>query len=115
MVCEFEVYCMAFQCPACQQESISYTQKFLLGKWATTHCAACGARLCAHPVVLAILYFLYIWDVMLFGYLGFVEYQLNHPTLSIIYAIALVLGWAFLEFLTAWVPMAKMKARPVTS
>lgn len=93
-----------YPCPHCKIESISLRQKFLAGKWIDIICPNCGGRSCIYPVLLAVLYFFYIWDVMLFGYLAVLEE-------SVFYAGIMISGWLVLELCSLYLPLAAMKAR----
>lgn len=94
-----------YRCPHCKNECVSLRQKFLAGKWIDVICPSCGGRSCAYPVLLAVLYFFYTWDVMLFGYITVLEK-------SVFYCGVMIAGWAFLEVCNLYIPLAAMKARP---
>ena len=51
----------AFPCPKCRQESIPVKDKYLASVWMSIRCASCGTRLCAAPILMTLLYFLYFW------------------------------------------------------
>ena len=85
--------------------------KYLAGKWATVTCPSCGERSCASPYVLAVLYIFYIWDVLLFGYVAFVKYQVDKPGMAAVFATVMVVGWLILDFFSLYVPLARMKKR----
>ncbi len=95
---------MLFQCPHCSQPTITLKQKYLTEKWIDAHCHACGGRSCMYPVLLALLYFFYIWDVMLFGYVALAKS-------SFFYLSVMVSGWIFLDVIGLWIPLARMKPR----
>lgn len=96
-----------FRCPHCKNECISLRQKFLSGKWIDVICPGCGGRSCIYPALLVVLYFLYTWDVMLFGYLAVIK-------ASVFYLSVLVIGWMILETCSLYLPLAAMKPRTVT-
>jgi predicted RNA-binding Zn-ribbon protein involved in translation (DUF1610 family) len=50
-----------FPCPKCHQNTIPLKEKYLVGIWMSVHCPQCGARVCAHPLLMTLLYFLYFW------------------------------------------------------
>jgi len=67
-------------------------------------CPECGGRACAQPIVLGALYFLYIWDVMLFGYLAYLD--------SLWYLAVMVVGWLILDYFALYVPLSPLRAKP---
>lgn len=100
---------MKFICPHCQQPTISLKQKFLTGKWMEVFCSQCGGRICAQPVILAVLYFFYVWDVSLFGYVGIAKQEW-------LYLGILVAGWIILDAFNLSCPLSRMKPKnPDTS
>lgn len=102
---------MRFECPHCLQQSISLKQKYLAGKWAIVYCPQCGERSCANPYILGLLSTLYVWDVLLFGYLAFVKYQFNQPAMSAVYLAIMVGAWLVLDFFSIYVPLSAMRPR----
>jgi hypothetical protein len=96
------------KCPQCQKETITFKQKFLTSKWKETYCPNCNARLCANPIVLALLYFMLTWDIVLFGYLTYLENSLT-------YGITLVVGWFTLEYFMYYIPLSVLKPKPSNS
>ncbi len=93
-----------FECPHCNQPSLTLKQKLLTGKWADVICPRCGGRSCAYPILMAVLYFCYTWDVMLFGYLTV------HET-SVVYLCVMLGGWVLLELFSLSLPLARMKPK----
>jgi len=91
----------AIPCPHCQQKTFSWRDKYRAGKWAILHCPACGGRACAHPVLIAVLYFLYVWDVMLFGFLAYLD--------SPWYLAGMAIGWLILDYFSLYLPLAPMR------
>ena len=89
-------------CPHCEQKTFSLWDKYRSGKWAIMHCPECGGRVCAQPVVMAILYFFYMWDVVLFGYLAYLD--------SLWYLAVGLAGWLFLDWLSLYIPLAAMRS-----
>ena len=67
-------------------------------------CPECGGRVCAQPIVLAALYFLYVWDVVLFGYLAYLD--------SLWYLAVMVGGWLILDYFAIYVPLSPLRAKP---
>jgi len=103
---------MRFQCPHCQQATFGVKDKLLAGKWVVLHCPSCGRRSCTNPYLLAVLYFFYIWDVVLFGYLAFVKYQVGDPGMAALYAGVMVVGALILEFIAVFIPLLRMTSPP---
>lgn len=99
---------MHFECPHCQQATFGAKDKFLAGKWAVLNCSACGRRSCANPILLAVLYFFYVWDVVLFGYLAYVKFQVGETTMAWIYVAVMAAGWLILEFFSLYIPLSRM-------
>lgn len=93
---------MMFQCPHCNQATITLKQKYLAEKWVDAHCHACGGRSCMFPVLLVLLYFFYTWDVMLFGYVALAKH-------SILYLSVMIFGWIVLDLVGLSIPLARMK------
>lgn len=93
-----------FECPHCKQLTVTPMQKFLAGKWIDVYCTACGGRSCMYPVLLSVVYFFYIWDVMLFGYVAVAKQ-------SLFYLGVLIFFWVILESISLWIPLARMKPR----
>lgn len=90
-------------CPHCNAKTFSWWDKYRTGKWAILHCRECGGRVCAQPLVLAALYFFYVWDVVLFGYLAYLD--------SLWYLAVMVAGWLILDYFSIYVPLAALRAK----
>lgn len=90
-------------CPHCEQKTFSWWDKYLLGKWALLSCRECGGRVSAQPIVLAALYFLYVWDVVLFGYLAYLD--------SLWYLLVMVVGFLILDYFSVYVPLSPLRAK----
>ena len=95
---------LKFQCPHCNQSSLTFKQMWLAGKWADVVCRSCDGRSCVYPALLVVLYFFYTWDVMLFGYLA--VYQE-----SILYLGLMIGGWVLLELFSLTLPLVRMKPK----
>lgn len=95
---------MKFECPHCNKPTISLKQKYLTGKWLETHCPDCGGRICAQPIILAVLSFFYVWDVMLFGYVAAAKQ-------SLLYIGILVAGWIILDLFNLSCPLSRMRSK----
>lgn len=70
-------------------------------------CHECGGRVCAQPFVLAALYFLYVWDVVLFGYLAYLD--------SNWYLAVMLAGWLILDYFAIYIPLTPLQAKPESS
>lgn len=90
-------------CPHCNAKTFSWWDKYRTGKWAILHCRECGGRVCAQPLVLAALYFFYVWDVVLFGYLAYLD--------SLWYLAVMVAGWLILDYFSVYVPLTALRAK----
>lgn len=90
-------------CPHCGEKTFSWWDKYLFGKWALLHCKECAGRVCAQPIVLSALYFLYVWDVVLFGYLAYLD--------SLWYLLVMLVGWLILDFFSVYVPLSALRTR----
>ncbi len=94
-------------CPHCQAKTFTWWDKYRSGKWLLLNCPECGGRACAQPIVLGALYFLYVWDVMLFGYLAYLD--------SLWYLAVMVTGWLILDYFALYVPLAPLRAKKGSS
>lgn len=92
------------ECPRCGEATITMFDRFKAGKWLDIYCSNCKGRMCANPIILAIMYFILCWDIFFFGFMAVYEK-------SWIYAAAMFIGWAILEFFILYVPLTKL--RPV--
>jgi len=90
-------------CPHCEQKTFGWWDKYLLGKWVLLNCRQCKGRVSAQPIVLAVLYFLYVWDVVLFGYLAYLD--------SLWYLLVMVVGFLILDYFSVYVPLAPLRAK----
>ena len=90
-------------CPNCKQATITWRQKYLAAKWKTIHCSACGRRLCAQPIIQAVFSMLYVWDVMLFGYLTVLGDNYW-------YLLAMLVGWLLLDSFSIYIPLSVLRA-----
>ncbi|MDR2877235.1 MAG: hypothetical protein LBV36_04245 [Chromatiales bacterium] len=52
-----------FPCPKCHQDTIALKDKYLAAIWMVIRCGNCGTRLCAHPLLMTLLYFIYFWVI----------------------------------------------------
>lgn len=94
---------MSISCPHCQQKTFSWWDKYKTGKWAVLMCTNCGGRVCAQPVVLAVLSFLYVWDLMLFGYLTYLD--------SLWYLLVMIVVWLVLDYFSFYVPLSALRTK----
>ena len=91
-----------YTCPHCKQPTVTLKQKYLAGKWIDVHCSGCGGRSCQYPVLMAVLYFLYIWDLMLFGYVAYLKQSWE-------YVVVTLVGILVLDAISLYIPLAAMK------
>jgi hypothetical protein len=91
----------SISCPHCEQKTFGWWDKYRVGKWAIVHCSHCRGRACAQPWVLAALYFFYVWDVVLFGYLAYLD--------SLWYLLVMVAGWLILDYFSLYVPLSPLR------
>ncbi|MDX1812630.1 MAG: hypothetical protein R3240_11815 [Gammaproteobacteria bacterium] len=96
------------ECPNCGKSTITPGDKFKAGKWKDIYCSNCNQRLCANPIVMALLYFALVWDVFFFGFMAYVEK-------SWIYLSVGLALWAILEFFIYYIPLSKLKAKSSSS
>lgn len=95
----------AFKCPSCRQETISLTQKYLLGWWRTTTCPQCGARVAAFPWTLMVLFFFHIWNVIWWA-------GLYHFNGELYYFFWMALFWVLIELANIYMmPLATLRRR----
>lgn len=92
----------SIQCPHCGEKTFSWWDKYRAGKWAMLYCSHCGGRVCAQPIIMALLYFFYMWDVILFGYLAYLD--------SLNYLLVLLAGWLILDSFSIYVPLTALRA-----
>lgn len=97
----------SISCPHCEQKTFTWWDKYRAGKWALLHCRECGGRVCAQPWLLAALYFLYVWDVVLFGYLAYLD--------SLWYLLVMVVGWLILDYFSVYVPLSPLRSAGAAS
>lgn len=91
-------------CPHCKEATISWWQKYKAAKWALIFCVKCKGRCCSHPFVLVAYTMLYVWDVMLFGYLFYLTKETG-------YLITLIVLWIILDIFSLYLPINAMKAK----
>ena len=51
---------------------------------------------------------LYVWDVMLFGFLAYLDHNLW-------YLLALVIGWVILDYFSLYFPLSALKSKAATT
>lgn len=82
-----------YQCPRCNEMTISVKEKFLTGLWQNIYCSDCGAKLCAYPIPLAILYFFHIWNVIwFFGMYHFTGNKMHFFYMAVVWVILNVIN-----------------------
>jgi len=89
-------------CPHCEQKTFSWWHKYRTGKWGILRCSQCTGRVCAQPIVLAVLYFAYVWDVVLFGYLAYLD--------SLWYLLVMLVGWLILDYFSVYIPLTPLRS-----
>ena len=94
---------MSLACPHCKEESITWWQKYKAAKWALVRCSKCDRVSCAYPYLLVLYTMLYVWDVLLFGALAYID---NNAW----YLLALVVFWLILDYFSLYLPLSAMKA-----
>jgi hypothetical protein len=90
-------------CPHCKQKVFTWWDKYRAGKWFMLYCPHCGGRVCAQPLVLAAIYFFYVWDVVLFGFLTF----LATPK----YLLVMLVIWLILDYFVLFVPLTPLRPK----
>jgi hypothetical protein len=94
-----------FVCPKCEQRSITVRDKYLSGHWINIYCPACGARLFAEPVLLALVYMGYFWAVS-----WFVTWAMLEDDWSLV--LYLIPVWLIIDFLSlAYMPLRVMRPK----
>jgi hypothetical protein len=76
--------------------------RYLAAKWKILHCPQCGERACAQPLLMIGLYFLYLWDIILFGALAFLDQ-------SWIYLGVMIGGWLILDYFSLYLPLSPLR------
>lgn len=92
-----------FPCPHCKKPTISLGKKYLAGKWFNIYCDQCSGRICAQPILLAAMSFLYVWDVMYFGVVAIAERNW-------LYIGLLIAFWLLLDTFNHYIPLQRMKS-----
>ena len=92
-----------FPCPHCNKLTISLKQKYLAGKWFNIHCDACLGRSCAQPIILALMSFLYVWNVFYFSVVAYLER-------SWYFVGILIVLWLILDYFCHYIPLQRMKS-----
>ncbi len=97
-----------FPCPHCKEAVYGYWDRYKAAKWFILVCQHCGKRACAHPIIIVLFYFFYVWDVVLFGYLTYLKE-------SWVYFSTLVVIWLILDAFSVYIPLSALKSKPVRS
>lgn len=66
------------------------------------YCQQCQGKICSSPFVLVAYTMLYVWDLMLFGYLAYLDRNAW-------YLLALVIGWIILDIFSLYLPISAIK------
>ena len=97
-----------FTCPKCDQEAIPVKAKYLASHWANIHCSNCGARLCAEPILLTLLYFCYFWAIAWFLIWAMAEQNWG-------LALFLIPTWLLIDFLSVlYLPLRVLRPKAVS-
>lgn len=92
-----------FACPRCQEDTISFRDKYLAGVWRVISCPQCAARLTAYPILLLMIHMAYVWNILWFFGLYYFERDF-------IYFAYMAMGWIILDFLNVQlIPLALLK------
>lgn len=92
-----------FACPRCQEDTISFRDKYLAGVWRVIACPQCDARLTAYPILLLMIHMAYVWNILWFFGLYYFERDF-------IYFAYMAIGWIILDFLNVQIiPLAVLK------
>ncbi len=95
-----------FKCPKCQVEAITAKQKYKAGFWKDIYCGHCGARLCGHPWLMALIYVAYLWAVAWF--LAWPYFAGNWWL-----ALGLIPTWLLLDYLNVrFMPLVILRPKP---
>ena len=93
-----------FPCPRCAALSIPLDDKFKTGLWQSITCKNCGANLIALPILLALVHFMYVWNVAWLISLYYFEMEW-------FYYLGIMLEWAAIEAMNIWyMPLAAQRA-----
>lgn len=92
------------KCPRCGELTITTIDKMRAGHWYNLYCSHCNARLVAQPFVLAAIYFLVTWDIVLFGFLTW--YDSNWK-----YFVTMIVIWLIIEYFLYYVPLVVLKPK----
>lgn len=91
-------------CPHCKETSISWWDKYKAAKWAIITCSNCQGISCSYPYLLVFYTMLYVWDLVLFGFLAYIDKNWW-------YVLALVVFWLILDVFSVYLPLSAMKPR----
>ncbi|MEK6749571.1 MAG: hypothetical protein AABY83_10240 [Pseudomonadota bacterium] len=100
----------SFSCPHCQAQTLGLKAKLVASLWGVVRCPQCGKPSCAQPLVLGALYFLLVWDILLFGYVSFVNYQTQDTFSGMLYLIVMLTVIVILKFFAVYVPLVAMRS-----
>jgi len=92
------------ECPHCGEATITARLRFRAGKWLDIYCPKCGGRSCAQPIVLAIMYFMHVWNLAFFGFMA--VYESSWIYFSIMVVLSLIL-----EFFIMFIPLSRMRKK----
>ena len=90
-------------CPHCKEPAISWWDKYKAAKWSLITCSKCHGVSCSYPYLLVFYTMLYVWDVLLFGVLAYIQ--------SAWYLLVLVVLWVILDYFSLYLPLSAMKRK----
>jgi len=93
-------------CPHCKKETISWWGKYKAAKWALIYCPSCGGRICSNPYILPFYTLLYVWDVLFFGFVAYLERNAW-------YILVLIVLWLILDWFSLYFPLSALKPKEV--
>lgn len=92
-----------FPCPRCEAHSIPLIDKFKSGLWQSITCKNCGAQLIALPILLALVHFMYVWNVVWL-------ISIYYFDMAWFYYLGIMLEWAMIEAMNIWyMPLAAQR------
>ncbi len=92
------------ECPHCSENSIRPLARWIAGHWKDIYCPRCEGRIAMQPIVLALLYFVYVWNVLFFGFMAWYES-------SWVYAALLIVGAIILEVFIYYIPLVRLRRK----
>jgi len=91
-------------CPHCKKDTISWWAKYKAAKWALIYCPDCGGRICSNPYILPFYTLLYVWDLLFFGLVAYIERNAK-------YLLVLLVIWLILDWFSLYFPLSALKPK----